>query len=104
MLFFLFRNWRQSEAAIANLVQSPCSDCPEFDAHFRLAFRAAKTRNELKKIRAELSDDNLTLFPDLSARLNVLRNLSYVSESDEGTVQLKVAFVLLNFKKRKGCT
>ena len=81
-------NWKEAEASCCALGQSLCAGCPAFNEHHAMAMRAVKARAELASVRAQLSDDNLTLFPDLSARLALLRKMGYVAAEDDA-VQLK---------------
>jgi antiviral helicase SKI2 len=82
--------WRAVENAQRKLAsQSPCLTCPALQTHVALAVKVRDVAEELRHLKSELSNENLALFPDLSARLDVLRALGYISEESNDAVELK---------------
>ncbi len=61
-----------------------CKRLPELKA---LAVRRRGLRQQIKLLRARLSNESLSLFPDFQQRLSVLETLGYIN--DDGAVALK---------------
>lgn len=92
--FDLRLRWTSNEEKrITVLKHSICHSCEKRNEHRDLANQLLTTRRKLKQLQAETSDETLSLFPDLISRLDVLRELKYISresdQEDEEVVELK---------------
>eukprot|EP00899_Mesostigma_viride_P007991 jgi/Mesvir1/17193/Mv07613-RA.1 len=72
---------------LEQMAASPCHRCPKLPEHYATAQARHVLLEHMRKLRAQLSDDNLRQLPDFQARVQVLRRLGYLAPDD--TVQLK---------------
>ncbi|XP_006813031.1 superkiller complex protein 2-like, partial [Saccoglossus kowalevskii] len=64
-----------------------CLNCSQFEQHFNLMHENMKIKDKFHHLKYLLSDQSLQLLPEYEQRINVLRSLRYIDDSN--TVQLK---------------
>eukprot|EP00516_Mucochytrium_quahogii_P006056 CAMPEP_0203754358 /NCGR_PEP_ID=MMETSP0098-20131031/7960_1 /ASSEMBLY_ACC=CAM_ASM_000208 /TAXON_ID=96639 /ORGANISM=" , Strain NY0313808BC1" /LENGTH=1330 /DNA_ID=CAMNT_0050645317 /DNA_START=642 /DNA_END=4631 /DNA_ORIENTATION=- len=80
--------WREATTLARDLFSVTCHTCKMMPEAFAKQYRISTMERKIRNARKAISDENLALFPDFQARINVLQYLGYISKSDR-SVQLK---------------
>jgi len=80
--------WRECASVATSLPLSKCHGCKVLQENFIKQNKLTNLELNLRDARRAISDENLALFPDFQARLDVLERLAYISKGDRA-VQLK---------------
>ena len=73
------------------LITNQCHNCPLREKHIKQYGNMKKIKEELKKNKDKLSEENLKCFGEFNSRLNVLKKLNYVNEENQLEIKGKAA-------------
>ncbi|CBZ51677.1 putative DEAD/DEAH box helicase domain-containing protein [Neospora caninum Liverpool] len=68
--------------------QNKCFACPLRETHMQLTSRKRELMDEIAEISSQLHEESLDLYPEMQARLTVLKKLKLIDE-DSGTLTVK---------------
>eukprot|EP00727_Mastigamoeba_balamuthi_P013488 m51a1_g8762 putative helicase ski2w (1240) ;mRNA; f:131606-136281 len=74
-----------------SMVSSPCHTCVRREEHLKESMKRIRLREKVKRLRYELSDDNLLLMPDFQSRLEVLQRTGYIDSDHSILIKGRVA-------------
>ncbi|ODN81482.1 hypothetical protein L202_01906 [Cryptococcus amylolentus CBS 6039] len=78
---------RKRDVLSERLSKFGCRLCEDFHDHYDVLHKRKLVEIDVQKLKVKLSDQNLELLPDYNSRMQVLKSLSFIDESD--TVLLK---------------
>jgi antiviral helicase SKI2 len=61
-----------------------CTDISNFDKEFAAVFDRKQLEKKLNDLKFQLSHKNLTLYPDYCNKLEVLKELNYIDDMEQG--------------------
>ena len=83
--------WRKRSILLENIKESPCATCELKGEHYKLIDRREKLQHVVRSLSQSLSKTNLYLMPEFNTRLNVLKELEYIDESNVILIKGRVA-------------
>ncbi len=73
------------------LITNQCHNCPLREKHIKQYENIKKIKEELKKNKDKLSEENLKCFGEFNSRLKVLKKLNFVNEENQLEIKGKAA-------------